>query len=196
MPSAEGELQVFSFKEGILSRVAHDLRLSFTRFQVRFDDETLSATFETESLRVDGAMDGERFDPSKLDAGKRREIEQTLRTVILRTRDYPTAQLEARAASSLNALASGRVASVTLSGELELVGQRRPLSFEARRHDHGLPPGGPALSAGLPPGAPELVAEIELAPSRWGIRPYTALLGAIRLADRVRVVARLRVPGA
>src|SRR5699024_3376872 len=58
MSTAHGTLQVFTFKEGILARAAHDLRLSLERFQVSLDQDTLSAAFETASLRVDGTMRG------------------------------------------------------------------------------------------------------------------------------------------
>ena len=169
MPAAEGEIHVYTFKEGVLSHIAHDLRLTLERFRVRFEQETLSATFETDSLRVDGVMRTGELDPQGLDAGQRREIEHTLRTVILKTRRYPSARLEARADPGTRV----NDAVFSVSGELELAGERRSLSFDVRREGAGFQ------------------TEIELVPSQWGIRPYRALLGAIRLQDRVRVVARL-----
>jgi polyisoprenoid-binding protein YceI len=166
MPTATGEIHVFTFTEGVLSRVAHDLRLSLERFRVTIDADALSATFETASLRVDGIIRKGELDRHELDAAQRQEIEHTVQTRILDTRTYPLARFEARTA---------RVGPVLeLRGELELLGQRRGVTFSARAE------GG------------DFVADVELVPSRWGIRPYAAMLGTIRLADRVRIVARLR----
>lgn len=50
-----------------------------------------------------------------------------------------------------------------------MAGQRRPL----------------ALLLGL--SRDRLHGEVELTPSRWGIKPFKALMGAIKLQDRVRV---------
>jgi polyisoprenoid-binding protein YceI len=124
MPTATGEIHVFTFKEGVLSRVAHDLRLSLERFRVTIDADALSATFETASLRVDGIIRKGELDRDELDAAQRQEIEHTIRTRILDTRTYPLARLEARTA---------RVGPVLeVRGELELLGQRRGVTFSAR----------------------------------------------------------------
>jgi polyisoprenoid-binding protein YceI len=109
---------------------------------------------------------------AELSAGDRVEIERVIRSRILATDKYPRARLEARVK---------RVgSSAELDGELELVGQRRRVTFQAER------------AAQAPH---EWQARVDLVPSRWGIRPYTALLGAIRLADRIQVVARLQALG-
>ena len=167
--SLRGSLHVFTFKEGILARKAHDLRLTLERFQLSLEGETLLAVFETGSLRVDGAMHDGKLDRNEIGAADRLEIEGVIRSRILEVDRYPQARLEARA----RALGT----TYSIEGELELVGQRRRIAFEARPVE------------GL---EGEWQAEVELVPSRWGIRPYSALLGAIRLADRLRVVARLR----
>ena len=56
--SSNASCVVFTFKEGLLSPVAHDLRISVTRFSVLLDGarSTVTATFDTGSLLVDTAM--------------------------------------------------------------------------------------------------------------------------------------------
>jgi polyisoprenoid-binding protein YceI len=85
---------------------------------------------------------------------------------VLRVREYPLARYEAQII--------GTGPSYELRGELELLGQRRPLELRVETQGE------------------LLVAQVELVPSRWGIRQYTALLSTLRVADRVRVEARLR----
>jgi polyisoprenoid-binding protein YceI len=84
---------------------------------------------------------------------------------VLRTQRYPK--------GAFFGTASAEGDGFRVSGELELAGRRAPLAFDVKRR-------GDTYSA-----------EFELAPSRWGIAQYKALLGAIRLKDRVRVQVEL-----
>jgi len=63
-----------------------------------------------------------------------------------------------------------------VEGELEMAGKRRPLALSLARSGD------------------RLQGEVELMPSRWGIKPFKALMGAIKLQDRVRVRFDLPVP--
>ena len=71
----------------------------------------------------------------------------------------------------------GRWAGSGLSGELELRGRRSRLQVPAEVRDG------------------RLIGEVELRPSLWGIEPYTAMLGALRVQDRVRLRFDLAHPG-
>jgi hypothetical protein len=126
----------------------------------------LSATFETASLRVDGTMRDGKLDAHELTTPQQREIEHTLQTAVLKTREYPLARYDARV------VPNGR--DYSLVGELELAGRRLGLSVDARKQGDFY------------------VAEVDLVPSRWGIRQYSALFSTLRVADRVRVAARFR----
>ena len=57
-------VHVFTFKAGLLSRVAHDLRLRVERFGITREGDSIRARFEANSLRVDGVMEGGRLDAS------------------------------------------------------------------------------------------------------------------------------------
>ena len=150
-------IQVFTFKRGLLSRVAHDLRLTPERFEVRTDGERVEGRFWPESLRVEGALKGGEIDPGALSESDKAEIERNVREKILRTDRYPEACF------------TGSAADHHVRGELELVGETQPIEFDVHEQDG------------------KLSGEVELVPTRWGIKPFKALMGAIQLQDRVLV---------
>ncbi len=64
-------------------------------------------------------------------------------------------------------------------GELELLGARRPIAFEL-----GLGADG------------RLTGEATVKQSDWGIKPYSALFGTLKVADEVKIAVDGRVPSA
>ena len=60
------ECLVFSFKDGLLARLAHDLKLQVERFSIEVDDSTrqIKATFYPSSIQVACAQVDGRDDPS------------------------------------------------------------------------------------------------------------------------------------
>ena len=63
------EVRIFTYKEGLLSAVAHDLQLEATRFEIQVaDDRSIVATFEPGSIRVLDAMIDGRLSPGTLSA--------------------------------------------------------------------------------------------------------------------------------
>lgn len=154
-------VRVFTFKEGLLSRVAHDLRLSTTALTIAQQGADISATVDPHSLIVDGVMHGSRLDPRGLGGRDRAKVLQTMRGEVLAVERHPPPRFE------------GTVeivgAAIRARGRLRLAGVERPLTIDARRA------GG------------RITASVSLRPSDHGIRPYKALAGAIRLQDRVRI---------
>ena len=57
-----GQFYVFTFKEGLLSSIAHDLRLSLPQFEISFNGADVDATFNLKSLAVDGAVANREID--------------------------------------------------------------------------------------------------------------------------------------
>ncbi|HVI02876.1 MAG TPA: YceI family protein [Enhygromyxa sp.] len=157
-------IHVFTYKEGLLSRVAHDLRLHVEPrgIEVKRSGEQVTATMDPTALIVDGAMSGSQLDDGALDERDRRKIVETMRREILDTQRFTSIRFTGKA------VARGERA-LDVDGELELVGVRRPLAFTATREGR------------------RIRARVTLQPSRWGIRPYKALAGAIRLQDRLTV---------
>jgi hypothetical protein len=160
---ASGAVRVFTFKVGLLSSVAHDLRLSFGRFEIVLEGEVVEARFDLRELTVDGAVEGGTLRPYR--AGDRAEVEMRVQREVLDTERFPTATFRGRAIKEVDGFA--------VDGGLELKGRKVPLAFRVR-NDAG------TYRAGF-----------ELEPSHWGIAPFKAMLGAIRLKDRVRIELEL-----
>ncbi|MCA9698089.1 MAG: YceI family protein [Myxococcales bacterium] len=152
------QLRLFTFKAGLLSRVAHDLQLHAEITELTVSDGALRARIDPRSIVVDGTMRDGRLDRRQLDAGDRAKIVDTIRRESLMVDRHPTIGFEGRVEPDLQ-----------IRGSLELVGVRRPLQFTARRVQD------------------RVQARIVLRPSDFGIAPYKALAGAIRLQDRVEV---------
>jgi polyisoprenoid-binding protein YceI len=158
------QVLLFTFKEGVLSRIAHDLRLHVGRFTIVRSGDELVAEFVAGSIVVDGVMHGSRFDPGGLGDRDRRKIAETIRTEILHTRAHPSIVFRGTLAAG-----AGMGDRIRVDGTLELLGVRRPVSLVAVREGE------------------RVRGSVTLTPSEFGIRPYKALAGAIRLRDRVRV---------
>lgn len=152
-------VHLFTFKTGLLSRVAHDLRLRVERVEIDTADGELRARFEVDSIRVDGVMREQQLDTQALGARDQAKIVATIQADILDARRHPTITYRGR-------LDRERLA---VDGELELAGTTRRLRVDARRVGE------------------RVHASVELRPSHYGIAPYKALAGAIKLQDRVRV---------
>jgi YceI-like domain len=156
-----GTISVFTFKDGILARAAHDLALRLERFDIVLDGDSLTASLPLDALAVIGPVEGGVVRTDRYDAAKREQVAQAMHSEVLRTARHPTARFVGKATAQGHGF--------TVSGEFELAGRRAPLSFEAHRD-----------------GA-VYRARFELQPSRWGIAPYKALLGAIKVRDLVRI---------
>ena len=61
LPHADA-IHVFTFKEGLLSRLAHDLRLSVTHYDIELRAGRVRARFDVASARVDGVVVSDRVD--------------------------------------------------------------------------------------------------------------------------------------
>lgn len=159
--ASRGECSVFTFKDGLLSKIAHDLRVKVERFEVKVDGDQVLATFDPRSLKVVCARKDGRDDHGALSSGDRSKIEGNIQKDVLATSKFP----EIRFVGSV-AIEGERA---TASGQLTLHGQTRPLTIEGRRD-----------------GA-RWVARVRLHQPDFGITPYSAMLGTLRLQPHVEV---------
>ena len=173
---------VFTFKEGMLSAVAHDLKIRVGRFSIEVDGlesgtpTALRASFETGSLRVECAMKDGAERPGLLGDGDRRKIEQVMANSVLHPARWPTARYEAAALLGVSEWLQAREGVVSLAGRLQLCGVERELACEVQ------------YEAGAK------VVEVELHQPDFGIRPFSAALGTLRIKPNVRVRVEARVP--
>jgi polyisoprenoid-binding protein YceI len=165
MRRAKGTIRVFTFKEGLLSAVAHDLQLRLDKFDITMEGEVVNAEFQLPSLTLEGPVEHGVVKPDQYDAGKRADVHKAMNQDILHTDQHPTARFTGRAVP--------RGEGYDVTGDLELAGKKAPLAF-------------PVVKQGN-----EYRGEVEIKPSNWGVAQYKAMLGAIRLKDQVRIVFAL-----
>ena len=157
-----GTIHVFTYKDGLLARLAHDLRLTLQRFEIQRDGANVQARFWPGSLRVDGAIErGGGLAVNTLSDGDRRKIGENMASDVLHLDRLPEASFV------------GQIERGVVEGELTLVGRSASVRV-------------PVQAAGG-----RLRGEVTLVPSRWGIAPYKALAGAIKLQDRLLVTLDL-----
>jgi YceI-like domain len=161
MRRANGIIQIFTFKEGIMSAVAHDLRVRLQTFEITLDGTAVKAEFDLKSLLVEGPMQNGVLQADQYDAGKRADVAKAMHGEVLHTDKNPKAGFTGTATPSGDGY--------HVQGQLQLAGSTQPLSFEVR-NDNGT-----------------YRSEFELKPSLWGISQYKALLGAIKLKDVLKI---------
>lgn len=159
--AASAEVLVYSYREGILSAVGHDICLRVTRFAIDVGEgDAITAEFDAASLRAMGAIS----------QGDARKIEGNAAHDVLAARRYPKIAFR-----STRVVRDGDERA-RIDGELQLHGVTRPVAFEVFAD-------GDAWRA-----------DVRLDQRDFGIKPYTAMLGALRV--RADVLVRVRVPRA
>ncbi|RME04759.1 MAG: YceI family protein [Deltaproteobacteria bacterium] len=120
------ECFVFTYKEGLLSPLAHDLKIRVTRFEIEVaaDLSRIEAFFDPNSLRVVCAMRNDIEAPDLLRAKDIREIEENITRKVLETSRYREIRFTATA---IEPLADG---AWRVAGDLSLHGRTRPITFE------------------------------------------------------------------
>jgi hypothetical protein len=151
--------EVFTFREGVLAAAGHDLKLRPGKFEIEADASSVRARFDAGSLRVVAAMRGGREDPSAISERDLREIERNCAREVLEAQRFPEI-----------AFISSEIRPGSVRGTLSLHGHELSGEFVVKQ-------------AGS-----RAIAEVELDVRRFGIRPYTAMLGALRVSPLVRVV--------
>jgi len=161
--------EVLTFKEGLLSPVAHDLLLRVTAFQITVDPAApaVSAELDAGSLRVVSAMRDGRPQTGALRSPDAKEIEATIVREVLHANRFPMIRFA-------SARVSRTEAGYEIAGQLTLSGTTHPLELHARR-DGG-----------------RLSTEVRIHQPDYGIRPYRAMLGTLRV--KPEVVVRVTIP--
>ena len=160
-------IHVHTFKEGFLSKLAHDLLLNLRRFEIELEGDQVRAVGQSESLEVLGvAQDGALKET--LSDGEKQTIAQNMGDQVLQTKRFPQVRFTGSVRRGERAL--------SVHGELELCGVSQPLEVAFTREGD------------------RLRGSFELVPSRFGIKPFRALAGALRVQDRVRITVDARAP--
>jgi len=164
MPITSVDIELFTFKAGLLARAAHDLKLRAGSVQLeRSPDGRLEAvSIPVASIQVVCAMRGKQEDHRALSAANRAEIEDNLRTRVLDAARHPVIRFDVAAIDPHH-----------IRGTLTLRGRSRPLDARlVRRNDHQ-------------------TATLRIDQRDFGITPFRAAMGALRIQPEVEVVVTL-----
>jgi polyisoprenoid-binding protein YceI len=173
--SGDGYIRVRAKREGMAARVGHDLTLQAGRWsaEVTLDPgditrSNVTATIDARSLEVIEATGG----VVPLSEKDRVDIRKNMEKVLQADR-YPEITFRSTAVEA----SDGRL---TVTGDLSMVGTTRPVRLDLTRE------------AGTD--SDHLSGRVTIRQTEWGIRPYSGLLGALKIADPVDVELDLRVP--
>ncbi len=163
-------LQVKTYREGIASKAGHDLILDVTQWEATVEmaedwtQSSVELTADPRSLQVSEGLGGVK----PLTDRERTEIHKNIEQKVL-----------GRAPISFRStgLELGEGGRLHGRGDLEIVDNARPVSFELTLGSDG------TVSGGVP-----------LAQSEWGIRPYRGLMGALKVQDVIEIVIDARLP--
>jgi hypothetical protein len=154
---------VFTYKEGLLSAIAHDLKIQVTQFQIEVkDDLQIEAKFSTSSLKVVNAIQNGAENPSALSASDKGKIQQTILDDVLHSSKFAEITF-----SSTSVKATGDT--YQIEGKLTLHGQSKTISFSTKKEGD------------------KQTAEVKLHQPDFGMKPYSAMLGTLKIKPDVLV---------
>jgi hypothetical protein len=159
------ECFIFTFKEGLLAAVAHDLKIKVTRFSIDVDSDTrtVEARFEADSLRVVCAMQGGSESRGTLSAKQKQEIEGNIvGRDGLDAQKYPDIRFKSTAVQEIGDR-------FVIKGSLALHGKRK--TIEANLYREGS----------------RHVARAKIHQPDFAIQPYSAMFGTLKVKADVEV---------
>ena len=164
-------LQVKTYREGMASKAGHDLVIDVTSWHATVTSgqdstpESVALSADASSLRV---RDGH---------GGAKPLSDKDRTDIVKNIDKKVlggGEIDFRSTAVERPGSDGRL---QVSGELQIGGTARPVSFDLSMSPDG-----------------HVEGRVPLKQSEWGIKPFTALMGALKVRDDVEVVLDARLP--
>ena len=164
-----GSIEVFTFREGALSNLGHDLRLRVSRFDIEVLADSVTARVDASSLRVASAMRGGVPADATLSDRDKADIERNCAREVLEAHKHPEATF---VSSEVRQTEGGW----SVSGRLTIHGVAHEGTFDVQRKDG------------------KAVARIDVDMRSFGMKPYSAMLGALRVKPHVLVVVETPAP--
>lgn len=172
---ADGKLTVKVYKDGMAAKMGHDLVLEATKWTgnvVVDPDEpaasSVQVTIDASSLEIIDAKGGAK----PLSDKDRKDIAKNIDDKVLQTSTYSDITFESTDVS-------GTPSRLSVKGDLTLVGNARPVTLDLSVDDSGLASG-----------------KITLTQSQFGIKPFSAMMGALKVKDSVDIEFEITLPSA
>ena len=167
----DGELTVRTYRDGVAAKAGHDLIIAVEQWEAAVTVAPEPAGWAIElradprSLRVRTGVGGVK----PLTDSDRAEIRKTIDAKVLGGEPIVFRSTVVRPADG---------GAMEVEGELTMAGRTQPVAATL-----------------TPAGGGRIAATIPLTQSRWGIKPYRGLLGALKVRDEVEVAIGVRLPG-
>jgi polyisoprenoid-binding protein YceI len=170
---ADGSLLVKVFKEGVAAKMGHNLVFEVKNWNAKAvvdshdpSATSIEATAEVPSFSIIDATGGAKA----LGRSDMADIKKNIEEKVLDTRRFPTVSFRTTGVASVN----GETA--TLNGDLTIKGTSRPVQVKL------------ALSGG------RAKATFTVIQSSWGIKPFSAMMGALKVKDSVEIELEVPLP--
>jgi polyisoprenoid-binding protein YceI len=166
----DGSIKIYSKREGMAARVGHDLTLQPTRWsaEVTLDPDDITRS------SVTATVDGHSFEvleghggATPLSDKDRADIKKNVAQKILSSPDISFRS------TSIESSGDGRF---TVNGELTIAGSTRPVRLELGQN-------GDRVSG-----------RVSIRQSDFGVKPFSAMLGALKVADTVELEVDVKLP--
>ncbi len=166
-----GTLAVKTYREGVAQKIGHDLVIEVTKWDATVD------------VRPDGVVQSIQLnaDPSSLQVREGRNGLKPLtdkdRSDIRKSIDEKV--LRGKPITFASSAVEPRDGGLTVRGDLTMAGTTRPSAFDVDVSGDG-----------------RAAATLTVTQSEWGIKPYKAFMGALKVRDSVEIVLDVRLPAA
>jgi polyisoprenoid-binding protein YceI len=164
-----GNVYVYTFKEGLLSKLAHDLLIDVTNFKVNLNipeagltSGSLEMELQADSLKVDCAMKNGERQPDTLKEKDIADIEKDMAKKVLHPDKYPTVNFCSKEIQE-------KEGGYHINGELSLHGATKPVDFDIDTNGENL--------KGM----------ITLLQKDYGIKPFRAMMGTLKVKNEISI---------
>ncbi|MDQ2727949.1 MAG: YceI family protein [Actinomycetota bacterium] len=169
---SDGSLTIRTQKAGVGAKMAHNLVLEAKSWSgtVNFDADDPSAsngevTVQPASLEVIDSSGGVK----PLSDSDRKDIAKNINDKALQTKKYPDITFRTTAVS-------GGGAAYTVEGELTITGQTKPATLDVSID------------------GTKVVVKGQVVQTEFGVKPYSAMMGALKIHDAVEVEGTFALP--
>jgi polyisoprenoid-binding protein YceI len=166
-----GQLRIKTSRTGLGARAGHDLTIEVTRWQADVTVDSADVARSSVTVEVDVGSFEVRTGTGgvkPLTDADRAEIKKTIGEKILHTGQHP-------AITFRSTQVAGTPGSFSIDGDLTITGRTQPVTVHGRLADD------------------RVQGSAAVVQSRWGIRPYIAFFGALKLSDEVTIEFNIRI---